>query len=390
MCQRILFRVGMGLLFCQMIWTIPALSAAPEESSPKEKAVDLGEIRVIDQVSPGMSPEDVSAFTSVIYPEKYQGEFQTTAELLERTVGVRVIDFGGLGQHQAISIRGSSPEQIVVLLDGVRLNSAQRGGVDISSIPLEMIERIEVIRGGEAALFGADALGGVVNIISKKGKTGEDGKPATSLLGSLGSFHTFKGSFSHGFKVEDFDYFISHTHQSTRGNFSYLNTNFQEAVRINNKSLSEASFVRLGYDAEGIGRFEVSDQFFWTERGQPGFGLNQLFSAESEEFRNLFSVQFLRKNLKWDGFDIRIQGFHRVEDFEFRDLFPLMGAAVVSDTRNHGYGGKIHLDYFLPPWQLLSLIMELRNETADVFSNSSGALVFSEFFRGSIHLFFCS
>ena len=68
---------------------------------------------------------------------------------------------GGLGQFSTVSIRGSSAEQVLVLLDGVRLNTGGGGSVDFSTIPLDSIERIEVIRGGGTTLYGSDAIGGV-------------------------------------------------------------------------------------------------------------------------------------------------------------------------------------------------------------------------------------
>lgn len=91
----------------------------------------------------------------------------TLAEALNQVAGVAVKDNGTAGSVQSLRIRGSESPQVLVLVDGVRLNDSRQGGVDLSQIPVGSIERIEVLRGGTSALYGADALGGVINIITR-------------------------------------------------------------------------------------------------------------------------------------------------------------------------------------------------------------------------------
>lgn len=91
----------------------------------------------------------------------------SVAEVLQQVAGVEIADSGTAGSVKSVSIRGSASAQVLVLVDGVRLNDSRQGMADLSQIPVESIERIEVLRGGTSALYGADALGGVVNIITK-------------------------------------------------------------------------------------------------------------------------------------------------------------------------------------------------------------------------------
>jgi len=91
----------------------------------------------------------------------------SVADVLEQAAGVEISDNGTLGSVQSVRIRGSTSAQVLVLVDGVRLNDSRQGGADLSQLELNDIERIEVLRGGTSALYGADALGGVVNIITK-------------------------------------------------------------------------------------------------------------------------------------------------------------------------------------------------------------------------------
>ena len=82
-----------------------------------------------------------------------------------------------------MSIRGSTSSQVLVLLDGIHLNSSRDGSVDLSTIPLEIIDHIEIVRGGESSLYGSSAIGGVINIITKKAQ-----KPSISLTVTNGSY----------------------------------------------------------------------------------------------------------------------------------------------------------------------------------------------------------
>jgi len=107
-------------------------------------------------------------------------------QILRPVVGVRVATTGGLGSFTPISIRGSSNDQVLVLMDGRRLNAAQGGGVDLSDVPLDNIERIEIVRGGASAIHGANAIGGTINLVTR-------GVPAGSEAGArveYGSFDT--------------------------------------------------------------------------------------------------------------------------------------------------------------------------------------------------------
>src|SRR5271157_2619698 len=98
------------------------------------------------------------------------------AQVINGQPGVVVNDYGQTGALKTVSLRGSTSSQVLVLLDGIRLNSSVNGEVDLSSIPMEIIDRIEIVRGGESSLYGSSAIGGVINIITKKAE-----KPSVSL-----------------------------------------------------------------------------------------------------------------------------------------------------------------------------------------------------------------
>ena len=98
-----------------------------------------------------------------------QKQAVTVPELLETLPGVQVSQTGGLGSLTSLFIRGTATNQSLVLIDGQRIGSATTGGAYIQYLSPDQIERIEVVRGPRASLYGADAIGGVVNIITRQG-----------------------------------------------------------------------------------------------------------------------------------------------------------------------------------------------------------------------------
>ena len=94
-------------------------------------------------------------------------------DVLRRLPGVDIAQSGGMGQNSSIFIRGTNASHVLVLIDGVRLNLAGvSGSADLSQFPVSLVQRIEYIRGPRSAIYGSDAIGGVVNIITTRQKPG--------------------------------------------------------------------------------------------------------------------------------------------------------------------------------------------------------------------------
>ena len=91
-------------------------------------------------------------------------------DLLRREGGIQLSRNGAPGQNASVLIRGSGASNTLVLIDGVRIGSATLGQTDLSTVSLAQVERIEVMRGPGSSLYGADAIGGVVNIVTRRGE----------------------------------------------------------------------------------------------------------------------------------------------------------------------------------------------------------------------------
>ncbi len=101
-----------------------------------------------------------------------QAQGATLAGLLQRAAGVQISSSGGLGKASTVFIRGTEGRHVLLLIDGVRYGSATLGTPNWDNLPLAAIERIEVLKGPAAALYGSDAVGGVVQIFTRRGQEG--------------------------------------------------------------------------------------------------------------------------------------------------------------------------------------------------------------------------
>ena len=110
---------------------------------------------------------------------------RTLPEILARAPGVQFSANGGLGKNSSVNIRGAEARHTVLLIDGVRFGSATAGSPNWDTIPVDMIERIEILKGPASALYGSDAVGGVVQIFMRKGVQGL-APYASVTLGSYG------------------------------------------------------------------------------------------------------------------------------------------------------------------------------------------------------------
>lgn len=145
-----------------------------------------------------------SSVTTVTAEEIAAGQYRTVIDALAAVPGVEVVQSGGPGGNAVAFIRGANSEHTLVLLDGIELNNpaSPNRAFNLANLTLENIDRIEVVRGPQSSLYGSDALGGVINIISKVPQEGAR-VSITSEAGGYGSF-TQLGAASYADKQVEF------------------------------------------------------------------------------------------------------------------------------------------------------------------------------------------
>ena len=306
-----------------------------------------------------------SAFSTILKPADFVGEFNTISELLSLSPGVVVRDFGGYGQLKTLSIRGSSNDQVVILMDGVRLNSPIGGGVDLSTIPIDFIDTLEIVRGGASALAGSDAIGGVVNIVTKK-----TDKEFTSVSATYGSFQTFKANISRADNIGNLGYFLSFTHAQSEGDFDFETINGFEQERINNEYRSESFFGKLVYELNDWELIFLND-FYYDDKGVPGLGEFQEPNSNQTDIRNLTALKIIKDEFLIPTLNFETIIFNRFDRLEFENPDPTLGIPIDTLSDSYSFGITSRLEWLAPREQIITFATELRAEILkdDDFNN---------------------
>jgi vitamin B12 transporter len=151
------------------------------------------------------------------------------ATLLRSVTGIEVVQSGGLGAQSSTFMRGTNSNQVLVLLDGVRVNSATSGSTALDQLMLDSIERIEIVRGNVSSLYGSEAIGGVIQLFTKQGK----GTPALNASAGLGSHGTQRVAAGFAGNVEETSFSLNAGKVKTNG-VSALNTTLAPNANPNN------------------------------------------------------------------------------------------------------------------------------------------------------------
>ncbi len=184
-----------------------------------------------------------SSVTVVGAEELAERQCTTVYEALREVPGLDVVQLGGAGGTMSTFIRGAASEQTLVLVDGVPVNdpSGLGHGADLSQMPAQNIERIEVLRGPQSTLYGADAMGGVINVITKKGA----GPAGGEVAAEAGSFNTFNETAAIRGGDSNYNYSVGASRQDSEG--------FSSAAEKNGNP-----------EKDGYRRSELSSKMGWT------------------------------------------------------------------------------------------------------------------------------
>ena len=296
-------KTGFYKVLTRWFFILPILisAAAPagaQENGPQEDTGDSDRITVVGEYLP-TDPRSVSAQVTVITEDEIEASApDNAAEIVASVTGVQVNRYGGATEPSMVSIRGSSPEQVLILINGKRLNSAQGGGVDLSSINPDDIERIEVVRGGSSAMYGENAFGGVINIITKDGY-GKDFE--TGIEYGFSSYYTHEADWQILGPIgtdKQGDYFIGLHGMMTEGGYSYTDPHGdgEKTTRENTDGLMGDASMKLGWtihEAAGL-RLALSGQAHGSRKGVPGLAEFPTPEAEMEDtrFMGLLSMQY--------------------------------------------------------------------------------------------------
>ena len=265
---------------------------------------------------------------SIISKEDIESSGTTeVTEILDLLPSVDILEYGSTGSTRSVHMRGTSSSQVLTLIDGRPINTPRDGATDFNQIPLSNIERIEVLRGPASNMYGAGAVGGVINIITKTGKE----KMRTEILTKAGSFSTKLSSLSHGYKIKDFDYFISYDYLASHGH------------RDNADYLSHNVNTKFGYQFDVDNHITMSSGYYNSEVGTPGALSSVDLDDRQETFKKYLDITYNGKMT--EGQDINLKLFHNFDRLEFIETFEPIDKST-HQTKIYGMDAQLSQTFF--------------------------------------------
>jgi vitamin B12 transporter len=352
-----------------MTWTLIAVvllvgllgPAAAQETKTLEPVVVTG-TRIetpAEQVGASVTIVDGELFDTRHYP--------TVDEALRHVPGVEIRRSGSFGKTTSVSIRGANPNQVQILVDGVRFKSPTLGLGELADVAPDMIERIEVIRGPQSTIYGADAIGGVVHIITKRGS----GPPTVTASQEVGNRDTLRTRAGIAGAWREFDYALGFYHLESNGQFPNDGVDQNAASGRFGVTLPWAN-TRVGAAV----RYNKTDTGLPIEFvGNPSPNVPKLFDPntrqESETYTATVDVR-TRPVTWWEG-ELRLSRFYNNQAFiDPPDPFPCPPAQGGPPcnfpgrfkVRRNEVEGLSH--FHIGTWSTSTFGMEWRQESANV------------------------
>ncbi len=328
----------------------------------EEPEVKLNQV-VVTATKTERNPQDVTQSVTVITNEDIRKTGATdVATAIQDVVSVHISGYGTPGSVESLKIRGASSAQILVLVNGIRMNSSRDGGFDLSFIPVsvEDIERIEIVRGPASALYGSDAVGGVINIITKKPSANQ-----STTKGAIGS---------HGYD----DIFLNNSGRQKQWYYSFSGEReTANGYRVNSDLYQWIYGGSVGYDFSKTSSIELSANYLENEVGSPGstiFGATP--HARQQERNAVFGAAYSGKLAP--SLDLKLSGYRKQDNLSFKDPDTIDPITLLPAPTNNRYetrsdGGEAQISWLVTSWDQLTAGYEMRRDSLDSFDAQNGS-----------------
>ena len=301
------------------------------------------------------------------------------ASVLSTVPGVVVRRLGGLGDYSSVSIRASGARHVQIYLDGVPLNPDGSSTINLSELPLNGLERIEVYRGNAPAEFDAAPIGGVINLVTK---TNSDSVNASLMRGQLQTTRISVNGGKH-FTIggRPSDVLLMAEGFQTEGDFSYFTDNgtiynvMDDAILIrgNNdkRQLNTLARARLSFPGWTL---NIADSFLFREEGMPGTSTSPAEHVRLQSQRNLGTAELAGGNqtLSW-----KLRGWRLVREELYDDRQGELGIGTQWDQNALTTNGLLaHTGWVINPWLATTLTGSMRHDgfnRTDQLTNTTDA-----------------
>jgi iron complex outermembrane receptor protein len=300
-------RVWVGSLLALVVWVAPEFVFAQEALKNSGAAATMEEV-VVTGTRYEERVERIPANVTFIDEKTIENSNAVSVpDLLRSEEGIVVRDLLGIGRTAEVDLRGfgeSAPSNTLILVDGRRVNEIDLSGIDWTQIPIDQVKRIEIIRGTGSVLYGDNAVGGVINIITKTPSQ----KAAFSATGSLGSYNLKKGEFS-----------LAGGKGKVAASF-YGDYDSTDGYRQNNEYLARDFGGKAILDATDFLRLTLSGSYHKDDYGLPGpLSLEEVNANRRSSDSPLDNAKTEDGYIKW-GFDLDLGGYGNiVGDFSYRN-----------------------------------------------------------------------
>lgn len=271
----------------------------------------LEPITVTSATKSEQSIKDVTSNVEVITKEEIEERhFTTVSEALNTLAGISVISNGGLGNSSSVFIRGMDSKRILVLIDGIKFQDpSNTSGASFEHLIMNDIERIEVIKGAQSGIWGADASAGVVNIITKKNEEGIH----TSFNSEFGSFQTKKYGMSVSNKTKKYDVGLTANRVLTDGFSSQVPYGDAPDDYVKNGYRNTTVNLKGGYNLTDSDKISANFNNINSLAQYDGTTPNQTKRSDNES--NLYSLAY---NKIYNNHDIKLK--YDISKFEKEQL----------------------------------------------------------------------
>ena len=295
----------------------------------------------------------VPTSVTVITDEELERKVAVTAEEAIRDApGVYVRRAGTIGSATSVRIRGADVTQTLVMIDGVEVNNPWSGFYDWANLMVDNVERVEVVRNPQSALYGSQAMGGVINIITKKG----EGKPRATLSAEGGTFDTYRGAGSTAGEWGIANFAASASRFDSDGQFTnddYKNTTL--SARLGLDIAERVSMTWTSRYIDSVKGLAINPNEFWLITNPPPIPFHR---DENRDRENTFFLNVLDLGCEvfpWWDFTIRgsaVDDEELVED-QFTPgvdlipgMIPLMGMRLDTDSERYTFGTQQNFHLF--------------------------------------------
>lgn len=370
MYRFILTVAGLGFFF----WASAGF-AEQQDSGDQSMMLDVIVVTAKKQDQPlqtGDVDKDITpVMTSTIEREAFEGKTENLAEVIKKEAGVQVRQSGGLGSFSAVSLRGASNQQVLVFLDGILLNDASGGGVDLSTIALADVAAIDIYRGATPMNFGTSGIGGAVNIRTLRSEKGLN----ASVSGGYGSFNSRKANGFINHKSGRFDYLVSADYLASDNDFEFLNDNGtlwntadDETQKRENSQVEQVNLLaKAGYDTSETLRLELMNQYFSKDQEIPSWNNSPTTQTTFDTVRNISTAKITADNLTSLHLNTSSQLSYTWKKEEYDDHQGKLGLGTQHSTYTTS---RVNADMFVEyngDWQcLIGTINGLHEDYKDV------------------------